>query len=125
MYTTDIDETARSNEAFRRVLFTTTHVQVVVMAIQPGEDIGAEVHQYTDQVFSLVAGFATVEVNGSIQNLGPGDIVIVPAGAQHNVKCVGTEPLKLYTIYSPPNHAPATVQLTKAQAMATAGAEAE
>lgn len=107
------------------MLFTTTHVQVVVMAIQPGDDIGAEVHQYTDQVLTIVDGFATVEVNGSIQNLGPGDIVVVPAGAQHNLKCVGTETLKLYTIYSPPNHAPATVHLTKADAMAMAGAEVE
>jgi mannose-6-phosphate isomerase-like protein (cupin superfamily) len=117
MYTTDIEAETQLNSAFRRVLFTTIHVQVVVMALKSGEDIGSEVHPHTDQVLTFVDGFTLAEVNGSTQNVGPGDIVIVPAGMRHNFTNVGQEPLRLYTIYSPPNHEPGTVHLTKADAL--------
>jgi mannose-6-phosphate isomerase-like protein (cupin superfamily) len=117
MYTTDIAAETQLNSAFRRVLFTTIHMQVVVMALKSGEDIGSEVHPHTDQVLTFVDGFALAVVNGSTQNVGPGDIVIVPAGMRHNFTNVGEEPLRLYTIYSPPNHEPGTVHLTKADAL--------
>jgi mannose-6-phosphate isomerase-like protein (cupin superfamily) len=116
MYTTDITAETLLNTAFRRVLFTTVHVQVVVMALKSGEDIGSEVHQHTDQVLTFVDGFVLAEINGTTQNVGPGDIVIVPAGMRHNFTNVGEVPVKLYTIYSPPNHEPGTVHLTKADA---------
>jgi mannose-6-phosphate isomerase-like protein (cupin superfamily) len=117
MYTTDIETEARANNAFRRVLMTTARVQIVVMALQPGEDIGAEVHRHTDQVLTFVEGFASAEVNGDTRSVGPGDIVLVPAGMRHNFINIGNTVLKLYTIYSPPNHAPGTVHLTKAHAL--------
>ena len=116
MYTTDITAETLLNTAFRRVLFTTVHVQVVVMALKSGEDIGSEVHQHTDQVLTFVDGFVLAEINGTTQNVGPGDIVIVPAGMRHNFTNVGEVPVKLYTIYSPPNHEPGTVHLTKTDA---------
>ena len=96
---------------------TTARVQIVVMALQPGEDIGSEVHRHTDQVLTFVEGFASAEVNGDIRSIGPGDIVLVPAGMKHNFINIGNTVLKLYTIYSPPNHAPGTVHVTKADAL--------
>ena len=117
MHTTNIAKEAQHNDAFRRVLFSTDHVQVVVMSLKPGEDIGSEVHQHTDQILTFVEGFVLAEVDGATQNVGPGDIVIVPAGLWHNFTNVGEGPVKLYTIYGPPNHEPGTVHLTKADAV--------
>jgi mannose-6-phosphate isomerase-like protein (cupin superfamily) len=117
MYTTDITAETLLNTAFRRVLFTTIHVQVVVMALKPGEDIGSEVHEHTDQVLTFVEGYARAEVDGEVRDVGPGDIVIVPAGMRHDFTNVGHTDLKLYTIYSPPNHAPGTVHLTQGEAV--------
>ena len=117
MYTTDIAAETQLNTAFRRVLFTTEHVQLVVMALKSGEDIGSEVHAHTDQILTFIDGFALAEVDGETQNVGPGDIVIVPAGKRHNFTNVGDEPVRLYTIYSPPNHEPGTIHLTKADAV--------
>lgn len=123
MFTTDIATEAQSNNAFRRVLMTTLHVQVVVMALKPGEDIGSEVHDHTDQVLTFVEGYARAEVDGEVRDVGPGDIVIVPAGLRHDFTNVGDTDLKLYTIYSPPNHAPGTVHLTKGDAVRMEDAE--
>jgi len=120
MYTTDIAAEAQLNSSFRHVLFTSVHVQLVVMALKAGEDIGSEIHDHTDQVFTFVSGFVLAEVNGSTQNVGPGDLVIVPAGTRHNFTNVGDEPVRLYTIYSPPNHEPGTVHQTKADAIKAA-----
>lgn len=102
---------------------TTLHVQVVVMALKPGEDIGSEVHDHTDQVLTFVEGYARAEVDGEVRDVGPGDIVIVPAGLRHDFTNVGDTDLKLYTIYSPPNHAPGTVHLTKGDAVRMEDAE--
>jgi mannose-6-phosphate isomerase-like protein (cupin superfamily) len=114
----DIAAAARSNDAFRRVLHTTGHVQLVVMTLQPGEDIGAEVHEHNDQVLSFIDGSVRADVAGATRQVGPGDVVVVPAGTEHNFTNVGAEPARLYTLYSPPDHSPDTVHETKADAEA-------
>jgi mannose-6-phosphate isomerase-like protein (cupin superfamily) len=116
MYQVDIAAAARENDAFRRVLHTAGHVQLVVMTLKPGEDIGAEVHEHIDQVLAFIDGTVRAEVAGENREVGPGDVVVVPAGTQHNFTNVGTQPARLYTIYGPPDHAPDTVHLTKEDA---------
>ena len=116
MFSVDIAAEARANTAFRRVLHTTGHVQVVVMCLQPGEDIGAEVHEHNDQVLTFVTGSVNAEVAGDARRVGVGDMVVVPAGVQHNFINVGNVQAQLYTIYGPPDHAPDTVHLTKTDA---------
>ncbi len=116
MYAVDIAAAARDNDAFRRVLHTTGHTQLVVMTLQPGEDIGAEVHEHNDQVLTFVEGSVRAEVAGDTRDVGPGDIVVVPAGTEHNFTNTGDGPARLYTLYSPPDHAEDTVHQTKAEA---------
>ena len=116
MYRIDIAKATRANEAFRRVVHTTGHVQLVVMTLQPGEEIGSEVHEHIDQVLAFVDGAVRADVAGEVSEVGPGDLVVVPAGTQHNFINVGAEPARLYTLYSPPDHAPDTVHLTKQDA---------
>jgi mannose-6-phosphate isomerase-like protein (cupin superfamily) len=118
MYQVDFAEAARSNDAFRRVLHTTGHVQLVVMTLRPGEEIGSEVHEHNDQVLTFVEGTVRAEVAGATAEVGPGDTVVVPAGTRHNFINVGSGAARLYTLYSPPDHAPDTVHLTKADAEA-------
>ncbi|HMG31941.1 MAG TPA: cupin domain-containing protein [Jiangellaceae bacterium] len=114
----DMAEAARTNDAFRRVLHTTGHVQLVVMTLQPGEDIGAEVHEHNDQVLTFVEGSVRAEVAGETSAVSPGDVVVVPAGTRHNFTNTGAGPARLYTLYSPPDHSPDTVHQTKADAAA-------
>lgn len=118
MYRVDIADAARANSAFRRVLHTTGHVQLVVMTLQPGEDIGAEVHEHNDQVLTFVEGKVRADVAGETAEVGPGDVVIVPAGTEHNFTNIGETPVRLSTIYGPPDHAPGTVHLNKTDAEA-------
>jgi mannose-6-phosphate isomerase-like protein (cupin superfamily) len=125
MYAVDIAAAARENDAFRRVLHTTGHSQLVVMTLQPGEDIGAEVHQHNDQILTFVDCTVRAEVAGDTKDVGPGDVVVVPAGTQHNFTNTGDGPARLYTIYSPPDHAPDTVHRTKADAQAAEAAHAD
>jgi mannose-6-phosphate isomerase-like protein (cupin superfamily) len=123
-YVGQIEQQTLDNDFFRQVLFTGTYAQLVVMALQPGEEIGNEVHDTVDQFFRIEAGQAKFVFGGSEEHVvGDGDAVIVPAGTFHNVICVSDEPLKLYTIYSPPNHPDATVHKTKAEADAAEEAE--
>lgn len=117
-YTGNIEELTLKNEFFRQVLFTGQHAQLVVMAIQPGEEIGMEVHPNVDQFFRLEQGTAKFIMNGEETVIGNGEVAIVPAGTQHNVVNVGEGSLKLYTIYSPPNHPEGTIHKAKAEAMA-------
>ncbi len=125
MYAVDIAAAARDNDAFRRVLHTTGHTQLVVMTLKPGEDIGAEVHEHNDQVLTFVEGSVKAEVAGDARDVGAGDIVVVPAGTQHNFTNTGDGPARLYTLYSPPDHAPGTVHETKADAEAAEAAHAD
>jgi mannose-6-phosphate isomerase-like protein (cupin superfamily) len=116
MYQVDVAAAARDNSAFRRVLHTTGHVQLVVMTLRPGEEIGSEVHEHNDQVLTFVDGTVRADVAGEQADVGAGDMVVVPAGTRHNFTNVGDTPAHLYTIYGPPDHAPTTVHETKADA---------
>ena len=112
----DILAAARTNEAFRRVVLTGDHEQVVVMSIPPGGEIGDEVHPHTDQLFLFVDGRGEVVVDGQRRAVGPNDLVFVHAGSRHNILDRGGSPLRLITVYAPPAHAPETVHATKAAA---------
>ena len=111
-------ETLKNND-FRRVLYTGKHSQLVLMSLAPGEEIGMEVHSHLDQFFRFEKGEGKVIVDGNVYKVKDGSGAIVPAGAQHNVVNTSkTEALKLYTIYSPPEHIDKTVRKTKADAIA-------
>ena len=111
-----IEEETLKNSFFRKVLFTGKHAQLVVMSLDPGEEIGMEVHAGVDQFFRIEQGAALFTLDGEERAAKDGDAVIVTAGIWHNVKNVSQGLLKLYTIYSPPNHPPGTVHMTKAEA---------
>lgn len=113
-----IEKDTLENSNFRQVLFTGKHAQLVLMCLKVGEDIGTEVHDHVDQFFRFEAGQGKVVTDGQEYAVGDGDAVIVPAGAEHNIINTGSADLKLYTIYSPPNHPKGTVHVTRAQAMA-------
>jgi mannose-6-phosphate isomerase-like protein (cupin superfamily) len=117
-YVGPIEKQTIGNSYFRQVLFTGKYTQLVVMCLQPGEEIGNEVHDTVDQFFRIEEGEATFVFNGKEKHqVKDGDAVIVPAGTFHNViNASGTAKLKLYTLYSPPNHPDKTVHKTKADA---------
>ena len=117
-YTGNIEKLTLTNEFFRHVLYTGKYAQLVVMTLQLGEEIVMEVHGSVDQFFRIEQGKAKIIMNGEETVIGNGEVAIVPAGTQHNVVNVGGELLKLYTIYSPPNHPDGTIHKTKAEAMA-------
>ncbi len=119
-YVGSIEKATLKNKNFRKVLFTGRRSQLVVMSLQPREEIGNEVHKNVDQFFRIDAGKAKFVFKGKEKHLvGNGDAVVVPAGTRHNViNASATKPLKLYTIYSPPNHPDGTVHKTKAEAEA-------
>ena len=115
-YTADIEARTLENTDFRRVLYTGAHLQLVLMSLQPGEEIGKEVHPGIDQFFRVEQGRATLLIDGVEHVLEDDDIAIVPAGAEHNVVNTGDAPLKLYTLYGPPEHRDGTVHATPAVA---------
>lgn len=112
----NIEELTLANNNFRQVLFTGGQMQLVVMALKPGEEIGVEVHKDVDQFFRVEQGRAKFVINGEEIVIGEDEVYIVTAGSEHNVISVGEEALKLYTIYAPPNHPDGTVHATKAEA---------
>lgn len=116
----DIEHETERNGDFRRVLYTGSQIQLVLMALRPGEEIGEEVHADTDQFFRVEQGSGEVWIDGVRTKIESGTGLVVPAGARHNVKNTGHEPLKLYTLYAPPEHADGTVRATKAEAGASA-----
>jgi mannose-6-phosphate isomerase-like protein (cupin superfamily) len=116
-YVGNIEKQALKNNYFRQVLSTGKHAQLVVMCLQTGEEIGNEVHRKVDQFFRIEQGEAKFIFNGKEEHLvHSGEAVVVPAGTFHNVINTGRGQLKLYTIYSPPNHPDGTVHKTKAEA---------
>jgi mannose-6-phosphate isomerase-like protein (cupin superfamily) len=117
-YHDDIEKQTTGNSDFRRVIYTGHHLQLVLMTLQPGEEIGAEVHEDRDQFFRFEEGSGKVDIDDNSYDVGDGSGVIVPAGARHNVRNTGGEPLKLYTLYGPPEHKDRVVQSTKAEAEA-------
>jgi mannose-6-phosphate isomerase-like protein (cupin superfamily) len=115
----DIERRTEQNSDFRRVLYTGKRLQLVLMSLKPGEEIGEEVHAEEDQFLRVEKGEGEVSIDGKAARLGADMAVVVPAGARHNVRNVGREPLRLYTIYGPPHHPDATVHATKADASAS------
>jgi mannose-6-phosphate isomerase-like protein (cupin superfamily) len=117
-YNDNIETLTVDNSDFRRVLYTGKHLQLVLMTLQPGEEIGSEVHDSIDQFFRFEEGEGVVDIDGVENRVEDGSGVIVPSGARHNVRNTGSVPLKLYTIYGPPEHQDQIVQATKAEAEA-------
>lgn len=115
-YVDNIEEATKSNGDFRRVLYTGKNLQLVLMTLQPGDEIGEEVHEDRDQFFRFEDGRGTVYIDGVPNKVEDDFAVIVPAGARHNVVNTGDEPLKLYSIYGPPEHRDGIVHRDKAQA---------
>jgi mannose-6-phosphate isomerase-like protein (cupin superfamily) len=115
----DIEERTEKNSDFRRVLYTGKQMQLVLMALRPGEEIGEEIHHDRDQFFRVEKGKGEVWIDGHKTTIKSDVAIVVPAGARHNVKNTGGEALKLYTLYAPPEHADGTVHATKADAQAS------
>jgi mannose-6-phosphate isomerase-like protein (cupin superfamily) len=112
----DIDSTTVENKDFRRVLYTAKSCQLVVMSLKPKEEIGMETHKL-DQFFRVEEGSGEAILDGVTTKISEGFAIIVPAGAKHNIVNTGTNALKLYTIYSPPNHRDGVVHHTRADAL--------
>ncbi len=110
----DIETLTLENGDFRRVLYSAKHLQLVLMALQPGDDIGEEVHADRDQFFRIEAGSGEVLIDGAISPVRSDMAIIVPAGARHNLRNTGSDTLRLYTLYGPPEHRHGIVHQTKA-----------
>lgn len=118
-YTNDIEKQTLENENFRKVIFTGPKMQLVVMTLQPGEEIGSEVHSDRDQFFRVEEGEGKVIMNGEEHLIHPDWAAIVPAGTEHNfINTCTDKKLKLYTLYAPPEHPEGTIHATKAEAEA-------
>lgn len=113
-YVDDIEKVTEENNDYRRVIYTGKHMQLVLMTLQPGEEIGEEVHEGIDQFFRFEKGNGEVIIDGTRHKIKADFGVIVPAGAKHNVINTGDKPLRLYTLYGPPEHRKDVVQPTKA-----------
>jgi len=112
-YITNIEKATLENENYRKVLYTAKNSQLVLMTIQPGDEIGEEIHEL-DQFIRLEAGKARVTLDGVEHSIEDDWAVVIPAGTKHNVVNVGDEPVRLYSVYSPPEHKDGTVHATKA-----------
>ena len=115
-YCDNIDRATLQNEDFRRVLYTGHHLQLVLMTLQPGEEIGSEIHEDRDQFFRFEEDTGVVDIDGRENPVEDDFAVIVPAGARHNVRNTSNAPLRFYTLYGPPEHKDKIVQSTKAEA---------
>lgn len=109
-YVANIEDLTEDNDAFRQVLYTGQHLQLVLMALPPGQDIGSETHSTDDQFFRIEKSRGEIVIDGTTSFVKSGDGIIVPAGARHNLKNTGYKPLRLYTLYGPPNHIDHLVQ---------------
>lgn len=112
----NIEELTEGNKDFRRVLYTGKHMQLVLMSLRKGEEIGEEVHEDRDQFFRVEKGKGEIVIDGERHKIRSGDAMLVPAGARHNVINTGDKSLKLYTLYGPPEHKDGIVRRTKAEA---------
>jgi mannose-6-phosphate isomerase-like protein (cupin superfamily) len=114
-YTTDIERDTLANQDYRRVLYTGRNTQLVLMTLQPREEIGVETHEEHDQFIRIESGTGVAVLNGEEHPLSDGVAVVIPAGVEHNViNTSSDQPLRLYTLYSPPEHPDGTVHRTKA-----------
>lgn len=118
-YIADIEKLTEENNAFRQVLYTGHNLQLVLMALKPGQDIGMETHATHDQFFRIEEGQGEVVIDGTRHKIKGGDGLIVPGGAKHNLINTGDKTLRLYTIYGPPNHIDKLVQQEKSEALAS------
>lgn len=110
----NIEQATENNNDYRRVLYTASNSQLVVMSLGPGEEIGEEIHE-VDQFIRVEEGDGAIVLNGERHHFGEDEAVVIPAGVRHNVINTGDEPLKLYSLYSPPHHKDGTIHPTKAQ----------
>jgi mannose-6-phosphate isomerase-like protein (cupin superfamily) len=118
-YVADIETLTEENTDFRQVFYSGHHLQLVLMALTPGQDIGMETHATHDQFFRIEKGRGQVEIDGVTHKVKGGDAIIVPAGARHNLTNTGEKYLRLYTLYGPPNHVDKLVEKRKADALAS------
>lgn len=116
-YITNIEKDSLENEYFRKVLYTDKNVQLVVMALKPGEDIGEEVHQL-DQFIRIEKGSGKAVLDGIEHDIADGSVIVIPQGTRHNIINQNNSAMKLYTLYAPPDHKDGTVHKTKADAQA-------
>lgn len=122
-FVTNIERDTRANDDYRRVLYTGPNTQLVLMTLQPGDEIGQETHEEHDQFIRVEAGAGVALLNGERHALSDGSAVVIPAGVEHNVLNMSDDaPLRLYTLYSPPEHPDGTVQHTKADESAAKSA---
>lgn len=112
----NIEELTEGNRDFRRVIHTGSQLQLVLMALRPGEELGEETHGDTDQFFRVEEGRGEVVIEGETTSIESGVAIVVPAGARHNLRNTGGVPLAFYTVYAPPEHADGTVHRTKEEA---------
>ncbi len=112
----NIEKATLDNDNFRKVLYTGKHLQLVLMSLEAGEDIGSEMHPDTDQFFRFESGTGKCIIDKTEYLVQEGDVIVVPAGAQHNIINSGTDVLKMYTLYGPPNHEDGTIRATKEDA---------
>lgn len=123
-YNTNIIKAAQENKNFRQVLFTGKNSQLVVMSIPPGGEVGEETHRHTEQTLFFLSGSGEGMLDQKIFPIVPGDVVVVVPGTKHNFKNTGSEDLKIYTVYAPPNHIDGRIHKTKADADVDAADEA-
>jgi mannose-6-phosphate isomerase-like protein (cupin superfamily) len=114
----NIEERTADNSDFRRVIYTAEHMQLVLMSLGAGEEIGEEVHEESDQFFRIETGAGEVWMSGVVTAIKDGYAIVIPAGVRHNIRNTGRTPLKVYTLYAPPHHANGTVHATRADAEA-------
>lgn len=115
-FNANIEQLTLENENFRKVLYTSAHMQLVLMSLLPGEEIGEEIHDENDQFFRFEQGTGECFIDGNKYQVADGDVIIIPSGAKHNVINTGSDSLKMYTIYAPPHHKDGIVRATKKEA---------
>jgi mannose-6-phosphate isomerase-like protein (cupin superfamily) len=118
-YVANIEGLTEDNTDFRRVLYSGAHLQLVLMSVPPGEELGGEIHAENDQFFRIEKGKGMIVIDGVTHKVKSGDCAVIPAGAHHNLICTGHEALKVYTLYGPSHHRDQLVQKTKAEADAS------
>ena len=116
-YNTNIEKDTLGNNKFRKVLYTSKHIQLVLMSLRPGEEIGEEVHTENDQFFRIEGGHGKCIIDGNDYEIKDGDAIVIPSGAKHNILNIDNQrDLKMYTLYAPPHHKDGIVRATKKEA---------
>lgn len=116
-FKSNIENDTLENKNFRKVLYSGNHLQLVLMSLKAGEEIGEEIHEDTDQFFRFESGSGKCVIDGNEYKVKNGDVIIIPAGAKHNIINISSTELKMYTIYAPPHHKDGIVRATKEDAV--------